>query len=325
MRYYLNSSTDPAFNLAAEQYLLENADEDCVMLWRNHNTIVVGKNQNTLSQINPEFVQKHDITVVRRITGGGAVYHDLGNINFTFINIEGQARQIDFGAYTQPILKYLGKLGVNAGLDGRNDLIVDGLKISGNAQHIHNKRVLHHGTLLFDVNLDMLATALLVDPEKYRDKAVKSIRSRVTNIRDYLSSQATVGQFMNDLGLYMQTAYQATSVQFNDDQLAKINDLAGQRYRQWNWNFGDSPAYDFSKSMRTPGGTLDIRMKVKQGKIDAIRIFGDFFGVDPVQDLETRLKGCCHDPESIKYALKGVNLEQYIKDVAMDDLIHCMF
>lgn len=325
MRYYLNTGTDPAFNLAAEQYLLENASEDCFMLWRNHNTIVVGRNQNTLSQINPEFVEKHNINVVRRITGGGAVYHDLGNINFTFIKVGGQAKRIDFSAYTRHILGFLNERSVPAVLDGRNDLIVDGLKISGNAQHIHKNRVLHHGTLLFDVNLEMLATALLVDPEKYRDKAVQSIRSRVCNIRNYLMDKPTVEQFMDDLGRYMQNAHHAVGTQFNEDDLKQINRLAGEKYRQWHWNFGDSPEYNFSKSTRTPGGTIDIRLEVKDGVIKGVRIFGDFFGIDPLSDIETLLTGCRHDPESIKNILKTVDLERYIKDVTIDHLIHSMF
>ncbi|WP_320039930.1 lipoate--protein ligase [uncultured Desulfobacter sp.] len=325
MRYYLNTQTDPAFNLAAEEYLLKSTNEDCCMLWRNHNTIVVGRNQNTLSQINPEFVQKHDIKVVRRITGGGAVYHDLGNINFTFIKVGEQTKKIDFSAYTRPILEYLNQVSVPARLDGRNDLTVDGLKISGNAQHIHKDRVLHHGTLLFDVNLEMLATVLLVNPEKYRDKAVQSIRSRVTNIRKYLLDHPTVEQFMEDLGRYMQKAYQAVLTRFSDDDLKQINDLAQKRYRQWDWNFGDSPAYDFSRSIRTPGGTIDIRMKVKEGTIQRIRIFGDFFGIDPVSDMEKRLTGCRHDHQSIKKILNAVDIERYIKDVTVDQLLHCMF
>ncbi len=325
MRYYLNTGTDPAFNLAAEEYLLKNTNEDCFMLWRNHNTIVVGRNQNTLSEINHEFVHKHNIKVARRITGGGAVYHDLGNINFTFIKVGEHAKKIDFSSYTRPILEYLNQRSVPARLDGRNDLSVDGLKISGNAQHIHKNRVLHHGTLLFDVNLEMLATVLLADPEKYRDKAVQSIRSRVTNIRKYLVAHPTVEQFMDDLGQHMLNAHDALLSQFSDDDLKQINDLAQKRYRQWDWNFGDSPAYDFSRSIRTPGGTIDIRMKVKDGTIQGIRIFGDFFGIDPVSDMEKRLTGCRHAPHSIKKILNAVDLERYIKDVSVDHLVHCMF
>lgn len=325
MRYYLNTQTDPSFNLAAEQYLLQNANEDCFMLWRNHNTIVVGKNQNTVSQINPEFVKEHGITVVRRITGGGAVYHDLGNINFTFIKVGGHVKKIDFCAYTRPILEYLNQSSVPARLDGRNDLIVDGLKISGNAQHIHKAKVLHHGTLLFDVDLEMLATVLLTDPEKYRDKAVQSIRSRVTNIRKYIPGHPTVEQFMDDLGLHMQKFHNAAVTRFCEKDLKQINRLASEKYQQWSWNFGESPAYDFSKSTRTPGGTLDIRMQVKDGTIEDIRIFGDFFGIDPVSDIEALLTDCRHDPQAVKKMLNTVDMQRYIKDVTSDHLIQSMF
>lgn len=325
MHCYSNPETDPAFNLAAEEYLFENADEDCFMLWRNHNAIIVGKNQNTLSQINPAFVERHGISVVRRITGGGAVYHDLGNVNFTFVKVHGELQEIDFAAYTRPILDHLNRLSVPARLDGRNDLTVNGLKISGNAQHISNNRVLHHGTLLFDVDLEMLAAVLLVDPEKYTDKAVQSIRSRVTNIGEHLSPRPTVEQFMADLGGHIQKAHGATATRLSDADRQAIEQLAESKYRQWDWNFGASPAYDFQRSTRTPGGTIDIRMDVDEGIIRGIRIYGDFFGIDDIGDIEARLAGCRHQPDFIKERLSGIEMERYIKDVSVDQLIEAMF
>lgn len=325
MRCYSNNETDPAFNLAAEEYLFKNATEDCFMLWRNDNAIIVGKNQNTLSQINPEFVERHGISVVRRITGGGAVYHDLGNVNFTFVKVGADLQEIDFASYTRPILNYLNYLSVPAKLDGRNDLTVSGLKISGNAQHIQNNRVLHHGTILFDVNLEMLAAVLLVDPEKYTDKAVQSIRSRVTNISEHLFPRPTVEQFMAELGKYIQTAQSATITQFGGADCQAINNLADSKYRLWDWNFGKSPDYDFRRTTRTPGGTIDIHMDVKEGTIQGVRIFGDFFGIDDIADIEARLKGCRHHAQSIRECLSGITMERYIKDVTVDQLTEAMF
>ena len=325
MRCYVHTETDPAFNLATEEYLLKHTDEDCFMLWRNHNAIIVGKNQNTLSEINPDFVERHGIRVIRRITGGGAVYHDLGNINFTFIKVNGDKLDIDFVAYTRPILDYLNRIEVPAVLDGRNDLTVNGLKISGNAQHVHKNRVLHHGTLLFDVDLAMLAAVLLVDPEKYTDKAVQSIRSRVTNIREHLPAPMAVETFMDDLSTHIIDAYDGQKRQLAPADRAAIDDLADRKYRRWAWNFGTSPDYNFRKSTRTPGGTIDVRMDVKEGTIHSIRIFGDFFGTADIKDIESRLTGCRHHRGALEACLADVSLEQYIKDVDVDHLIGALF
>jgi len=175
--------TDPYFNLAAEEYALKNFKADCFMLWRNEPSIIVGKHQNTLAEINLDYVKKRNIKVGRRLSGGGAVFHDLGNLNFTFISTGAQEnRLVDFRRFTMPILEVLQNLGIEAVFEGRNDLTIHGRKFSGNAEHVWKNRILHHGTLLFSSVLTDLSEALKVDPLKFRDKAVKSIRSRVTNI-----------------------------------------------------------------------------------------------------------------------------------------------
>ena len=325
MQCYIQSETDPAFNLATEAYLFKNTKNDCFMLWRNDRAIIIGKNQNALSEINPDVVDRHGIPVIRRTTGGGAVYHDLGNVNFTFITTNGNRPEIDFAAYTRPILAYLNQLSVPARLDGRNDLTVNGLKISGNAQHIHKNRVLHHGTLLFDVDLEMLAAALLADPRKYTDKAVQSIRSRVTNIREHLATSVSIERFIEDLAAHIRHAHNGRTARLTASERAVIADLAEKRYRRWEWNFGTSPEYNFRKSSRTPGGTIDIRMDVKDGTIRGIRIFGDFFGSADIAELERRLVGCRHRRSALAKRLNGIRLEQYIKDVTPDQLIDTMF
>ncbi|GAB6910011.1 Lipoate-protein ligase LplJ [Desulfosarcina cetonica] len=325
MYCFTRTETDPAFNLAAEEYLLKNADEDCFMLWRNHKAIIVGRNQNTLSEINPDFVDRHGIRVVRRITGGGAVYHDLGNVNFTFIKANGGKKEIDFAAYTRPILDYLNTLAVPAKLDGRNDLIVEGLKISGNAQHIHKQRVLHHGTLLFDVDLEMLAAVLLVDPAKYTDKAIQSIRSRVTNISEHLVGPMDVETFMDDLTTHIRKAHAGKPGHLSADDRAAIEDLAEQKYRRWEWNFGSSPEYNFRRVTRTPGGTIEVCLDVRDGVIHAARFYGDYFGKADIADIEVRLVGCQHRRSALQKRLDGVFLTNYIKDVSMDQLLDAMF
>ena len=187
-----DSHTDPYFNIAADEYALKYLEDDCFMLWRNEPSIIVGKHQNTLAEINVDYVMKNNIKVVRRISGGGAVFHDLGNLNFTFVKNAGEDAQGDFRKFTQPILDVLQSMGINAKFEGRNDLTIDGKKFSGNAESIWKNRVLHHGTLLFSAVMTDLSAALKVNPLKFQDKAVKSVRSRVTNISEHLDRKSVV-------------------------------------------------------------------------------------------------------------------------------------
>jgi lipoate---protein ligase len=207
-----NLSTEPYFNMALEEHLLRNFSANIFMLWRNNNAIVVGKHQNTLAEINLDFVKQQNIKVVRRLSGGGTVFHDLGNLNFTFIeNGEGE-ELINFRKYTQPILDVLAQLGVEARFEGRNDLTINGLKFSGNAEHVFRKRTLHHGTLLFSSQISDLTQALNVDPEKFKDKAVKSVRSRVTNISDHLKVKMDVKEFANRIMNHIRSKYPQATV-----------------------------------------------------------------------------------------------------------------
>lgn len=325
MRCFFNSVTEPGFNLAAEEYLLTRSHEDCFMLWRNRRAIIVGRNQNTQAQINPEYVAARKIPVVRRLSGGGAVYHDLGNVNFTLIKTAGTSRDLKLAAFTRPVLNFLHRLGVPARFDGRNDLAVGGRKISGNAQHIHNGRVLHHGTLLFDVDLDALATALLVDPVKYRDKAVKSIRKRVTNICRHLEPPVSVGQFMERLLSHIETANNGYRDVFSPADTAAIQKLAREKYDRWEWNYGRSPTYNFRKSARTPGGTLDVYMDVQKGVIRSVRLYGDYFGAGDVRDVETALEGCPHTRPTVAAVIGGLPVETYLKGFSREALVAALF
>ncbi|MCB2145811.1 MAG: lipoate--protein ligase [Deltaproteobacteria bacterium] len=321
----IHSETEPAVNLAAEEYLLKNADEDCFMLWRNHNAIIVGRNQNTMAEIDPDFVERHGIRVVRRITGGGAVYHDLGNINFTFIKATNGNPDIDFAAHTRPILSFLNHLSVPAELDKHNDLIVNGLKISGNAQHIHKKRVLHHGTLLFDADLTMLTAALQVDPATYHDKAVQSIRSRVTNIRSHMAVPLSVEAFMESLMATIRDATNGQTTAFSAADRTAIEELAERKYRSWEWNYGASPDYRFKKSTRTPRGNIAVSLEVQEGTIRALRLYVDGFGRGDVIDMEQRLFGCRHSRDAIRARLSVFFQKITTKTVTVDQLLDAMF
>ncbi len=302
--HYLESgSVDPCYNLALEQYILENRREgDWLFLWQNANTIVIGLNQNTAEEINASFVEEHGITVVRRMTGGGAVYHDLGNLNYSFICDTGNAEELTIRRFTEPVCRALAAMGVDAETSGRNDILVDGKKVSGVAQRIANGRILHHGTLLFDSDPVMIAGALNADPSKFRSKSAKSVRSRIGNIRDYLPSKADLPQFRDRL-LQELTQDGLIREALGDDELASVRKLADEKYRSWDWTYGRSPDYAFRNRARFPGGTLEVRMNIRQERIEDIVFFGDFMATAPLTELCEALRGARRDARELSRIL----------------------
>lgn len=325
MRFIHNTNTDPAFNLACEEWLLKNSPDDVFMLWRNAPAVIVGRNQNTLSQIDEEFVRTRDIPVIRRLSGGGAVFHDLGNINFTFIDLKHSGSGLDFRRFTEPILDALRGMGVPCDFDGRNDLVINGQKFSGNAQHIHKNRVLHHGTLLFSAEITDLSGALRVDPEKYRDKAVKSVQKRVTNISSHLPEPMDVAQFLDRLMGHISSGTAQGGLELSEMEKLAVDSLADVKYRTWDWNFGYSPQYGMVRKNRTTGGLLEVHLDVKQGRIEQIRLFGDYFGSRNVGELEKQLQGCRHERTALRKLIASVPLADYLRDVQPEELLNCLF
>lgn len=326
MYIFHNTNTDPYWNLAAEEYLLKNFEEDFFVLWRNQPAIIIGRHQNANAEINIEHVKQNSIKVVRRITGGGAVFHDLGNINFTFIQGGEDPKSIDFDRYTKPIVNVLQKLGVNASMEGRNDICIDGSKISGNAEHIDKKRLLHHGTLLFSSDMVDLSSALKVHPAKYQDKAIQSVRKRVANISDHLQQKMSVEQFIeNLLDEINQQFSNSQSFDFDHKDKEHIEALVEKKYRTWEWTFGKSPNYNFEQSAKTPGGVVEFKMQVSQGIIEDLKIYGDFFSALDVEDVEKLLKGIPHDEKAIRQKLETINVTDYFNNVTKEDLLPIMF
>jgi lipoate---protein ligase len=320
-------NTDPYFNLATEEYILKNFEEDSFMLWRNAPSIIVGKHQNTLAEINVDYVKQNNIPVVRRLSGGGAVFHDLGNLNFTFIRKGSEESLIDFRRYTEPILEVLLKMGISARFEGRNDLTIEGMKFSGNAEHIWKNRVLHHGTLLFSAHMPDLAKALNADPLKFRDKAVKSVRSRVTNISGHLKEPMDVMQFASLIQDHIVEKYpDARLVELSPEDHDKIHELVRTRYNTWEWNFGYSPNYNFKKIVRTEhSGTIEFDLDVHNGTILHIRIFGDYFSRYDTEEIETALTGIGHEETAIRLALKPYKIEDYFANLTLAEFMEGMF
>ncbi|MDR2563001.1 MAG: lipoate--protein ligase [Prevotellaceae bacterium] len=319
-----NPYTDPYFNMAVEEYILTEFAEEIFMLWRNEPAVIVGRNQNAHAEINLEFVKDKEIKLVRRLTGGGAVFHDLGNINFTFVK---NGADPDFRKFTQPIIEVLQALGVNACFEGRNDLTINGKKFSGNAMTISKDRTLEHGTMLFASNMKDLSNALKPNPLKFEDKAVKSTRSRVTNISEHLQKPLTVLQFRDIIMNFMlENLSSCRPYAFTVKDVDCINELKWEKYSTREWNFGRSPAYRFAKAVKTAaGGTVEFHIDINGGLIAGIRIFGDFFGYKNIADIENLLEGCPHIEKEIAARLSKINLSEYIINATVEELIAGMF
>jgi len=326
--YIQNDSTDPRYNLALEEYVFKHLkfEEDFIMLWQNEPSVIVGKNQNTVEEINVDYVEQHGIHVVRRSTGGGAVYHDLGNLNYTFIT-KADGTGIDFRKFTQPVIRVLNSLGVPAEFNSRNDIAIRGKKFSGNAQRVYKNRVLHHGTIMFNSKLEDVHNVLKVKAEKFKSKSVKSVRSRVTNISDYLPEPITIDEFKKLLleRLFLEQDSPKREYVLTEEDQAEIRKMMEEKYANWEWNYGYSPKFNYEKTDRFDGGTLQVRLNVVKGIIEECKIYGDFFGVEDVQDVENRLKGVRYDRAAIQEALQGVDLDPYFGGITRDELLSCFF
>ena len=326
IRYITLNSTSPYHNLAVEEYLLQQTTDSVFMLWQNDNTIVIGRHQNTAAEINQEYVDNHRVNVVRRLTGGGAVFHDTGNLNFTFIqNVESGKKEIDFLKYLQPIVIALQSLGVPVAFSGRNDLVINGQKISGNAMTFFGNRVLEHGTLLFSSQMSDLANALKADPDKFIDKAVKSVRSRVTNISDHLPHPMTVLEFRDYLMDYIMKNNQLSGIQnLTKEEEAIVNRLMEEKYQTWEWNYGKSPEYSMNKKIRTKGGTVQVIADIRDGHLRDLQFYGDFFGEKDPQELINQLIGLRLDKATLTTSLANININDYFHNVTHEDIINLL-
>lgn len=314
MKYFVSKTNDTHFNMAMEEYCFKKLtdEEEIFFLWINSPSIIIGKHQNAIEEINAEYVRTHNICVARRISGGGAVYHDLENLNYTIISSKVGNEAFDFKTFSAPVIRVLKKLGVNAEFSGRNDIQIDGKKISGNAQAYFNGRMMHHGCILFNVDLTVLAKALKVSKDKIESKGIKSVRSRVTNIFSELANKISIQQFMQMILDEMKEENgDFSEYVFSQSQLDEIQKARDAKQATWEWVYGESPSYNIRREAKYPACKLSVHADVQNSVIKNIKIYGDFFGVGDTEEIEKLLIGKKYTYKDVLNALKTVDISKY--------------
>ena len=323
MKYIDWKETDPQINLAFEEYVFNQMDQDqsYFLLWQNDNAVIVGKHQNTIEEINQEYIRENDIKVVRRLSGGGAVYHDLGNLNFTFIVNDRGREQFDFQTFTRPLVEALKTLGVNAEFNSRNDIAIDGKKFSGNSQYAKRGRILHHGTILFNSNLATIQSALKVKKDKIESKGIKSVKSRVTNITDYLDETYTMEDIKAALLKAMFANDNLEKITLSNEEIQAIERLKTEKYATWDWNYGKSPQYNLRKERKCDFGLITVLLQVEKGEIKDLHFYGDYFGNGDIQELEALFVGVKPSEAALSKVLINTDLADYINGLDAKTLI----
>ncbi len=316
---FISKSTNPAYNLACEEYLLTEKSEEFLFLWRSEPSVIIGRNQNAHAEINLDFVQNNNIPVIRRLTGGGAVFHDLGNINFSYI-INSESF-VDLKSQFSKIVNFLKSIGLDATFSGRNDITVDGYKISGTAQVSKKGRAIVHGTLLFSADLSVLADALNPNPLKLQSKGIASVKSRVTNICKLKATDKTPVEFMNDLYSFLLKNENCSEFSFSDEEIKKMQELKASKYDTWNWNFGDAPKFTMEKSVLSGCGLLTANYTVRNGLIENIRFFGDFNALREIHELEKLFVGLSTNPDLLKEQIGTIDFTSFIQNAEAEDFL----
>ena len=327
MIYIPNTNHEAALNLAMEEYILTfSGIRDAVLFFYiNAPSIIIGRHQNTAEEINRDFVREHGIQVVRRCSGGGAVYHDLGNLNYSLITPGAENTSGDFSALMLPILSALRGMGLDAELSGRNDLTLDGAKFSGNAYYHNRYGSVVHGTLLFDSDLEVLSKALKPDPEKLLSKGVKSVRSRVCCIKNALPEIPDTEALKAAIIRHFEAGNGLKTREFTPEDMEKAEALANRRYRNDSWNYGESPAYNIRRTFRLPCGWIDLRADIRDDRIRGIRFFGDYFCTGEISDLENALSGVLWERKAVREALEAAGSERYFPDLSPEELAGMVF
>ena len=323
------NATDARLNLALEEHVLRKrvTDDDLLLFYVNAPAIIIGRNQNTIEEIDSNVVAARGIRVVRRVSGGGAVYHDLGNLNFSFMTRDVHARFNRYDLFNRPVVEVLRELGVPAEIGGRNDILADGRKISGNAQFATAGRMFSHGTLLLDSNLDDVTAALKPKPGKIESKGVKSIRSRVANISEFLREPITVDELRDRILERIFGARDRSCIPtlaLDDADWGAAQALLERRYGTWAWNFGENPPCNVQRARRFPAGEIDARLNIQKGLIESVRLFGDYMGRSDICELEAQLRGIVYERDAIAGVLGGVHVAEYVGDISREEVLELL-
>lgn len=319
-----NTNIDPYFNIATEEYLLRNKQENFFLVYSNSSSIIIGKHQNAMSEINYLFVKKNNIPVVRRLSGGGTVYHDRGNLNFCFILTGNSGKLSDFAKYTEPIINFLKEeYALKTYFNGRNSLICNGFKISGNSEHIYKNRIIHHGTLLFSTDLNTLNESLKVNPNKYIDKKLKSVRSNVANITELANTLDSIDIFKKKLIKFIENYYNSVvQYKLTDKDTDQIEKLVDNKYSKWEWNYAYHADYEFTNEIKIRNKTLYLNLIVSGGFINTIKINYGYYRLAELEDLLINQK---HKIEDINFIISNAKFDWIKYDLAPDEFIHSLF
>lgn len=318
--------TDPRLNLAIEEHLLRNVslEEPILLFYVNAPSVIIGRNQNSVEEIDASFVKGKGIHVVRRLSGGGAVYHDLGNLNFSFVT-SGREGLHDFAQFTGPVITVLRRLGIDAELRGRSDIFAAGKKVSGNAQYAAAGRMFSHGTILFDTNLEEMLQALNPGGAIIESKAVQSVRNFVTNIRELLDKELDILDLKGEILEEVFQQKPPAQLELGPADWQQIRRISAERYANWEWNYGRAPRFNLRKSERLASGKFDVYIDVVQGRIHSIKLVGDFAGIRPVAELETSLAGLRYEPGAVELALQEVDLDAYCAGLPVAEFLDLLF
>lgn len=304
LSYIESNTTNPYFNLALEEELFNQCDEDEIILylWKNRNTVVIGKNQNAWRECNVTKMEKDEVTLVRRMSGGGAVFHDTGNLNFTFIC---HKKNYDVRRQLRVIIEALETFGIEAEISGRNDMLAEGRKFSGNAFYQRGERCYHHGTLMVDVDTDKLERYLSVSKKKMESKGIKSVRSRVINLAG-LEPSISIDSMKTQLRRSFEHVYEREAkIIFPAQQnICMITGLM-DKYSSWEWNYGRKVSFQHELSNKFSWGELVLQFNVLGGVIHELDVFCDSMDVRMADDLKQRLQGVKYDIRDMCRRLKS--------------------
>lgn len=326
MRYLRNLSTDVYYNMAFDEYALEQLplDEPLFYLWQNRAAVIIGLNQNIHTEVDLDYARQHGISVARRITGGGAVYHDLGNLNYTIVGRSADIER-DYPEYTRHMQRALQALGLKAELSGRNDILVEGRKVSGYAKRVYKDRLMVHGTLMYDVDLERLTRVLTPPTEKFASKGIASVKSRVANLRDYLPGFADIAAFGQALEQHLSCQYRDEEYRLTEVQLSEIRAIARDKFATTDWLYGRSPSNVIAYTKRLPCGNITVHMDIKRGCIAQCAITGDFLGNRPIATIESLLQGCLYERTALQQRLASITMQDYLDGTDADTFINLLF